>query len=203
MSMPDSLKPGKPAFDLSELIKSARAQGEGEDVRPVEKWNPAFCGEMDMVIKADGSWWHEGGRMTRMPLVRLFASILRKDADGETYLVTPAEKIQIQVARAHFIATRVDIEGEGDNQRLFFTTNMDEIVEAGPQRPLRVETDPETMEPSPFITVRGRLEAALTRPVFYELVEHAIERDTPEGKVLGVMGGGAFFPLGPAGAHEI
>ena len=203
MSMPDSLKPGKPSFDLSALIKSARAQGDGEGARPVEKWHPDFCGDMDMVIKADGSWWHEGGRMTRMPLVKLFASILRKDADGETYLVTPVEKIKIQVERAHFIATRVDIEGEGDEQRLFFTTNMDEVVEAGPQRPLRVETDPETMEPSPFITVRGRLEASLARPVFYELVEHAVECETPNGKVLGVMGGGAFFPLGPAGAHEI
>ncbi len=203
MSMPDSLKARKSSFDLSDLMKSAKKQGAGDGVPPVEKWNPDYCGEMDMVIKADGSWWHEGSRITRAPLIKLFSTILRKDEDGETYLVTPVEKIKIQVERGHFVATRVDVKGEGDQQRLFFTTNMDEIVEAGPERPLRVETDPETLEPSPFVTVRGRLEASLARPVFYELVDYAIERETPDGKVLGVMGGGVFFPLGPAGAHEV
>ncbi|WP_409434120.1 DUF1285 domain-containing protein [Litorimonas sp. RW-G-Af-16] len=167
--------------------------------RPVERWNPEHCGEMDMVINSDGSWWHEGSRITRKGLVELFASILRKDADGVTYLVTPVEKIAIVVERAHFIATRVDIEGEGEAQRVFFTTNMDEVVEAGHDNPIRVETDPETLEPSPFVTVRGRLEASLARPVFYELVNAAVEKDHQ----LGVFAGGEFFPLGPKGAHEI
>ncbi len=201
--MEDSLKPSKSSFDLSELIKSAQKQGSGEGARPVEKWNPPYCGEMDMVIKSDGSWWHEGSRITRAPLVKLFASILRKDEDERTYLVTPVEKIGIQVERAHFIATRVDIEGTGENQRMFFTTNMDEVVEAGEDRPLRVETHPETLEPSPFITVRGRLEASLNRPVFYELVENAVEIETSEGMQLGIYGSGVFFPLGPVGAHEL
>ena len=203
MSMTDSLKPRKPSFDLSDLIKSAKAQGAGEGLPPVDKWHPDYCGEMDMVIKADGSWWHDGGRITRAPLVKLFSTILRKDEDGETYLVTPVEKIKIKVERGHFLATRVDVQGEGDTQRLFFTTNIGEVIKAGPERQVRVETDPETLEPSPFVTVRGRLEASLARPVFYELVDHAIERQTPEGKVLGVMSGGAFFPLGPAGAHDV
>ncbi len=201
--MPDSLKPRKPSFDLSALIKSARAQGAGEGLPPVEKWHPEDCGQMDMVIKADGSWWHEGSRITRAPLIKLFSTILRKDADGETYLVTPGEKIRITVERAHFVAVRVDIEGSGAAQRLFFTTNMDEVVEAGPDRPVRVDTHPVTLEPSPFVAVRGRLEASLARPVFYELVNYAIEHDTPEGKVLGVMSGGEFFPLGPPGIQEI
>ena len=203
MSMPDSLKASKPNFDLAELIKSAKAQGDGEGVLPVENWHPEYCGEMDMVIRRDGSWWHERSRITRAPLIKLFASILRKDEDGMTYLVTPAEKIQIQVERAHFLATRVDIHGSGQDQRLLFTTNMDEVVEAGPTRPLRVDTDPDSLEPAPFITVRGRLEASLIRPVFYELVEHAVEIETDDGKQLGVYGGGVFFPLGPVGAHEI
>lgn len=203
MSMPDSLKPRKSNFDLSDLIKAAKAQGAGEGIPPVEKWDPEFCGQMDMVIKADGSWWHDGGRITRAPLIKLFSTILRKDADGKTYLVTPAEKIEITVERGHFVATRVDAKGSGEHQRLFFTTNMGEVVEAGPDRPLRVETDPDSMEPSPFVTVRGRLEAALARPVFYELVDHAVERMTPEGPVLGVISAGAFFPLGPVGAHDV
>jgi len=189
--------------DLASLIAMARAQGAGENALPVEKWNPEYCGEMDMVIRRDGSWWHEGSRITRAPLIKLFSSILRKDEDGHHYLVTPVEKIQIEVECAAFQAIRVDVEGEGIDQRLFFTTNMDEIVEVGPQRPLRVLTDKETLEPTPLIGVRGRLEAMLIRPVFYELVEHAVEVETPDGIQLGVYGGGEFFPLGPAGIHEV
>lgn len=189
--------------DLASLIALARAQGAGENALPVEKWNPEYCGEMDMVIRRDGSWWHEGTRITRAPLIKLFSSILRKDEDGHHYLVTPVEKIRIEVEGAAFQAIRVDVEGEGENQSLFFTTNMDEVVEAGPERPLRVITDPDTLEPTPLISVRGRLEAMLVRPVFYELVEHAVEIETPDGVQLGVYSGGKFFPLGPAGVHEV
>ena len=201
--MPDSLKTLKSGLDLAEIIKTAKAQQAGDGIRPVDKWNPPYCGEMDMVIKADGSWWHEGTRITRLPLIQLFASILRKDDDGRTYLVTPVEKIGIQVERAHFIAIRVDKKGEGDDQLLYFTTDMGDVVEAGPDNPIRVETDPDTLEPDPYITIRGRLEAVMTRPVFYELVDYAQEIDTPEGRQLGVFSRGTFFPLGPAGAHDV
>lgn len=190
-------------FDLKDLIAAARENTNGAGLPPVENWHPDYCGEMDMVIRADGSWWHEGARITRAPLISLFASILRKDADGQTYLVTPAEKIKIKVERGHFLATRVDIQGDGEHQRVFFTTNMGDIIEVGPDRPLRVETDRQTFEPSPFVAVRGRLEAALARAVFYELVDHAVEIDTPDGKQLGIYANGMFFPLGPAGAHEL
>lgn len=200
--MVDDLNTGKP-FDLASLIASAKKNAGGDGLPPVDKWHPENCGEMDMVIKSDGSWWHEGSRITRAPLIKLFSTILRKDADGHTYLVTPIEKIQIKVERGHFVAIRVDVEGEGKDQRLFFTTDLGDIVEASPERPLRVETDPETLEPSPFINVRGNLEASLARPVFYELVEHAVEIDTENGKQLGVYASGTFFPLGPAGAHQI
>ncbi len=192
--MPESLKSSKKeGFDLSQLIKSARAQADGDGERPVDKWNPEYCGEMDMRIKADGSWWHEGTRITREPLVRLFASILRKDDDGETYLVTPVEKIRIEVDAAHFTAIRVDVEGEGPDQRVFFTTNMDEVVEAGADRPIWVETSKENGDPRPFVSVRGRLEALMTRPVFYELVDHAVEKEDGE---LGIWASGTYFPLG-------
>lgn len=185
---------------LEALIDAAKAAGRG--IPPVEDWHPEFCGTMDMVIKRDGSWWHEGTRITREPLIRLFAKVLRKDADGETYLVTPVEKIKIKVECAPFLAVRIDKEGEGDAQRLFFTTNMGDVVELGPDHPLQVETDPDTFEPTPMIRVRGQLEALITRPVFYELVELATEIDGADGSQLGVYGGGQFFALGPEGIHE-
>ena len=199
--MENTLNGSKSQFSLQDLMKALEDTEDGQ--RPVEKWNPENCGDMDMVIKADGSWWHEGSRITRRGLVGLFASILRKDEDGETYLVTPVEKIKIKVERAPFLAVRADIEGEGETQRIFFTTNLDEVVEAGPDNPIRVETDNETLEPAPYVTIRGRLEASLNRPVFYELVEQAVERQTKDGQQLGIWAGGVFFPLGPAGAHEI
>lgn len=207
MTIENTLNGGKPAhngesassasgFSLQDLMDALA--DTSDDRRPVDRWNPDYCGEMDLVIKADGSWWHEGSRITRKGLVELFASVLRKDEDGRTYLVTPVEKLGIQVERAPFIAIRVDAKDEGESQRLFFKTNLDETVEAGPDNPIRVETHPETMEPDPYVLVRGRLEAAINRPVFYELVELAVEKDG----VLGVWAGGAFFPLGPEGAHQ-
>ncbi len=199
--MENTLNGGKSQFSLSDLMKALADTEDGQ--RPVERWNPENCGKMDMLIKADGSWWHDGTRITRLPLVKLFASILRKDDDGITYLVTPVEKIEIVVERGHFMAVRVDIEGVGKDQRMFFTTNLDEVIEAGKDHPIRVETDSQTLEPAPFVTVRGRLEAVMTRPVFYELVEHAVEIDTAGSKQLGVYANGRFFPLGPVGAHEI
>ena len=183
-------------FSLQDLMDALADTSEGE--RPVERWNPELCGDIDIVIKADGSWWHEGSMITRRGLVELFASVLRKDADGVTYLVTPVEKLAITVERAPFLAVRVDAMGRGEAQRLFFKTNLDETVEAGPDHPIRVKTDPETLEPDPYVLVRGRLEAAIGRAVFYELVELAVERDG----VLGVWSGGTFFPLGPEGAHD-
>ncbi len=201
MSMENTLNGSKSQFSLEDLMKALQETEDGQ--RPVEKWDPKYCGEMDMIIKSDGSWWHDGSRITRKGLVSLFASILRKDEDERTYLVTPVEKIGIQVERGHFLATRVDIEGEGEFQRVFFTTNLDEVIEVGPEHPLRVETDLKTMEPSPYVTVRGRLDAALARSVFYEIVEQAAERRTDKGKQLGLYASGVFFPLGPAGAHEV
>ena len=188
--------------DLSALIKAAKAHDsgkKGEGALPVEKWHPENCGDMDMVIRKDGSWWHEGTRITRAPLIKLFSRVLRKDDDGETYLVTPVEKIRITVDCAHFLAIRVDVKGAGTTQRLFFTTNMGDVIEVNDTHPLRVETDPKTLEPTPFVRVRGRLDALLGRAVFYELVEHAIE----VGNQLGVYSGGRFYPLGPAGVHDV
>ena len=182
-------------FDLGRLVKLARdnldGKVEGRSLPPVQEWDPPNCGRMDMVIKADGTWWHEGSRITRPKLVNLFQTILRKDGD-EYFLVTPVEKIQIEVERAPFLATRVDAEGEGRGQSLFFTINNGDTVEAGRARPIHVEIDTETGEPAPFILVRDRLEAAINRPAFYEMVELAEERDG----MLGVWSQGEWFELG-------
>lgn len=198
-----TLKTGKTGLNtgLAALIAEAKAHGEG--LPPVEKWQPEYCGEMDMVIRRDGTWWHEGTQITRAPLVKLFSTVLRKDADGETYLVTPAEKIRIKVEVATFLAVRVDAKGSGKLQRLFFTTNMDDVVELGGEHGLSVGTDKETKEPTPLIHIRGRLKALLRRPVFYELVELAVERESKQGIQLGVYSNNIFFPLGPVGIHDV
>ena len=202
--MRDSLNDSKTAFDMSQLIAAAKGQADGSGERPVDKWNPEHCGQMDMVIKSDGTWWHEGSMITRLPLVKLFASILRKDEDGVTYLVTPVEKIEITVDKAHFLATALHVdEGDDGQKRFIFTTNVDETIALSPERPLIVETHPETLEPTPLLRVRGRLDAILSRSVFYELLEYASERETPEGVQLGIDTGGQFYPLGPAGVHEV
>ncbi len=195
------IKAGNTHFDLAALARAAKEGGKG--LPPVDIWHPEFCGEMDMVIRADGSWWHDGVMITRKPLVKLFASILRKDDDGRTYLVTPVEKIAIQVERGHFLAVESEVDGVGEAQIIRFRTNMDDIISIGPDNPLRVETDNNTLEPSPYIGVRGRLEAMVIRSVFYDLVDRAVEIDVAEGKQLGLYSQNCFFPLGPVNAHLI
>jgi len=118
-----------------------------------------------------------------------------------TYLVTPAEKIAIKVERAHFTAHDLRVETGDSGARFFFTTNMDDVVELSAERPLMVSTDAETLEPTPLLRVRGRLDALITRAVFYELINYASERITPNGPQLGLETGGEFFPLGPPGLH--
>ena len=190
-------RPGPDQNAMQSLIEAAEsAAGEG-GYPPVERWEPAYCGEMDMVIRRDGSWWHEGTRIGREKLIRLFSRILRKDADGRTYLVTPAEKIRIEVEAAPFLAVRVDAAGAGEDQRIAFLTNMDDAVVAGPDHPLRVELGPDG-EPDPYIHVRGRLEALITRAAFYDLAELAVEGVDEAGEpCVGVWSRGVFFRLGP------
>lgn len=172
---------------LDEVAQAAK-QAPGRGLPPVHLWNPAHSGEIDIRIASDGSWWHEGARINREPLVRLFSTVLRKDPDG-IWLVTPVEKLKIQVEDAPFVAVRVDRDGEA----LRFLTNVGDEVAAGPENPIRVEVG-EGGAPRPYVHVRRGLEALIARPVFYELVEMAADRD---GR-LGVESNGAWFDLGPA-----
>ena len=184
-------------------VTAAVKQAPGRGLPPVHLWNPAHCGEIDIVIKRSGLWFHEGTPIGREALVRLFSTVLRKDPDG-IYLVTPVEKMKITVEDAPFVAVRVDrVEGESGSEALKFLTNVGDEVEAGPENAIRVEIDPATGEPSPYLHVRRGLEALIARPVFYELVEMAEERPTADGPQLGVSSNGAWFPVGPARAHEV
>jgi len=160
---------------------------------PVERWNPAYCGDSLMRIARDGSWSHAGAPIRRPALVRLFSTILRKDDDG-FMLVTPAEKLSIAVEDAPFLAVLMRAEGKDDGQTLIFTTNVGDEVTAGPDHALRFSPDPMTGAPVPYLHVRGKLEARVARTVYYALVEQAVERDG----ALGVWSGGAFFVLGNA-----
>lgn len=179
-----------------EGVIAAAKQAPGRGLPPVHLWHPTHCGDIDIVIKKDGLWFHEGSPIGREALVRLFSTVLRKDPDG-FHLVTPVEKMKITVEDAPFIAVRVDKVGD----TLKFLTNVGDEVEAGSENEIRVEMDANTGEPRPYLHVRRGLEALIARPVFYELVELAEERETPDGPRLGVASGGAWFPVGPAGAH--
>ncbi len=173
---------------VAAAVEGVRAKGRP----PVHLWNPTHCGEIDIVIRRDGVWMHEGSPIGREALVRLFASVLRLDPDGY-HLVTPAEKLKITVEDAPFRAVRVDREGEA----LRFLTDVGDVVEADAEHAIRVETDPDTGEPAPYLHVRRGLEARLTRPVFYELVEMAAPRLIDGVERMAVASHGAVFPLDP------
>jgi hypothetical protein len=180
----------------------AAASGPGRGLPPVHLWNPEHCGDIDIVIKRNGLWFHEGTPIGREGLVRLFSSVLRKDPDG-FHLVTPAEKLRIEVEDAPFIATRLDaVTDEAGRPVLRFTTNVGDVVDAGPEHEIRVDTPGEDDEPRPYLHVRRGLEALIARPVFYELAELAVELDFPQGPMMAVQSGGAWFAVGPPEADE-
>ncbi|WP_020400002.1 DUF1285 domain-containing protein [Kordiimonas gwangyangensis] len=182
----------KTQIKLEDIIK----QVEGQRYPPVEKWNPDFCGDIDMQIKRDGTWFYMGTPIGRKRMVRLFSTVLRKDEDGKTYLVTPVEKVGIEVEDAHFVATSVEAVGEGTDKAFKFTTNVGDEVIADADHPIRVEVDEATGEPRPYILVRGRLEALIARSVFYELVENAETVTKDGGARLAITSRGTTFSLG-------
>jgi len=172
------------------------AQFQGKKLPPVEKWNPTLSGDMDMRIARDGVWYHEGTAIERIQLARLFSTILRRDEDGEYYLVTPVEKWRIQVDDAPFLAVLLAVAGQGHDQELRFTTNLGDTVTAGPDHPIQVEYRCPDGEPSPYLLVRGRLRALISRSVFVELAELGEGREVEGETVYGVWSQGEFFPLG-------
>lgn len=185
---------------LPEGLKAlmSRADTGGKGPPPVEKWNPPFCGDLDIRIARDGTWFYLGSPIGRLPLVKLFASVLRKDEDGRHYLVTPVEKIGITVDDAPLLAVEMAVEGEAGEQQLTLRTNLGDLVAVGADHPLRFEKEPDSGGLKPYVHVRGRLEALFTRALMYQLADLMEERETDDGTRMGVWSGGRFFSVDPA-----
>ena len=186
--------PSAPGADaLAAAARSAARRGSP----PVHLWNPPFCGDLDMRIARDGTWFYLGTPIGRAPLVRLFSSILKREGD-RYFLVTPVEKVGITVDDAPFVAVDFTAEGTGRDQRLTFETHVGDIVAAGPEHPIRIVRDPETGEPAPYLMVRRGLEALIDRKSFYRLVEIGVEEPADGEAQFGLWSDGAFFPIIPA-----
>jgi hypothetical protein len=182
-----------PPSDLSGLGLAEIAQLAAErKLPPVERWNPTHCGDSAMRIARDGTWFHEGSPIGRPAMVRLFSSILRREPDGGFVLVTPIEKLDIEVEDAPFVAVEIKSEGEGLDRSLAFRLNTGDLVIAGPGHRLRMERGEDG--PHPYVEVRGGLDARLARPVYYELAEMALAEG---GQPPGVWSQGLFFALEP------
>ena len=183
MPMPE--QPDLHSLSLAEIAQLAA----DAKLPPVDRWNPSHCGHSGMRIARDGTWFHEGSPIGRAAMVRLFSTILRREPDGGYVLVTPVEKLDIDVEDAPFTAVEMRSEGEGRDARLAFRLNTGDLVTADAGHPLRFETDGDGLRP--YLLVRPGLEALVARPVYYELADRALEAEGEPG----VWSGGAFFSL--------
>jgi hypothetical protein len=192
------------AAGLAALISRASEakSGKKRGLPPVEKWNPPFCGDIDMEIRADGTWFYMGTPIGRAPLVQLFSSVLRKDEDGKTYLVTPVEKVGIRVIDAPFVAVEMNASERDGQQVLTFRTNVGDVIEAGKDHPLRFPDHGKDSELKPYLHVRGRLEALVSRAVMYELVELGEVAEVAGREMFVVHSGSEIFPIMPADELE-
>ena len=177
------------AEGLVASVKAVKTRG----LPPVHLWNPPFCGDLDMRIARDGTWFYLGTPIGRPALVKLFSSILKRE-DGKYFLVTPVEKVGITVDDAPFVAIDFEPTGEGETQVLRFETHVGDSAVAGPDHPIRVERDTETGEPSPYVLIRTDLEALIDRKSFYRLVDLGVHHDG----WFGVWSNGQFFGIIPS-----
>lgn len=187
--MPMEELPDLASLSLAEIA----ALVEQRRLPPVDQWNPSHCGDSEMRIARDGTWYHQGSPIGRQAMVRLFATILRREADRRYVLVTPVEKLDIAVEDAPFVAVEMKAEGDGQGSRLAFRLNTGDLVTAGRDHPLRFAAGEDG--PRPYLHVRGGLEALVARPVYYDLAERALADDAA---VPGIWSDGAFFPLDAA-----
>jgi uncharacterized protein len=184
---------------MAQLIALRDVHSHDRGMPPVELWNPPICADIGMEIRTDGSWWHAGSRILRQPIIDLFATVLRKDENGQTWLVTPGEKVIVHVQDAHFLATRVDQVETSLGQAVAVTTNVGDLAVIGPEHPLHVTLDAQTGEPRPYVTIRGRLTARILRAPFYELVGWGHER---AGR-FEIISQGMAFSLGDLEGHTV
>lgn len=186
--MPMEPIPDLAALSLADIARLAEAR----KLPPVERWNPTHCGDSEMRIARDGTWFHQGSPIGREAMVRLFSTILRREADGSYVLVTPVEKLDIAVEDAPFVAVEMKVSGEGKAATLTFRLNTGDLVTADADHALRFE--PREDGPRPYLHVRAGLDAVVARAVYYDLAQRAIDGgDVPPG----VWSAGTFFPLEP------
>jgi len=178
---------------IAGAVKSASAPG----LPPVDLWNPAYCGEIDMRIASDGTWFYQKTPIGRPALVKLFASALKREGD-RYFLVTPVEKCGIAVDDVPFLAVELRISKSDCGQIIRFRTNVDDWIDCGPDHPLRFDTEAATGGLKPYLHVRRDLWAKVTRALFYDLVELGEERDLTGGRMFGVASAGEFYAMAPA-----
>lgn len=193
---------GSAGENVTESLAAAAKKASKKGPPPVHLWNPPFCGDLDMRIARDGTWFYLGTPIGRHELVKLFSSIIRKDEDAY-FLVTPVEKVGITVDDAPFVAIDFDPQGEGRDQTLTFTTNVGDETTAGPDAPIRVVRDPDTGEPSPYVLVRTNLEALIDRKSFYRLIDLGQHEPHDGESWFGLWSGGTFFPIIPSDELEV
>lgn len=188
--MTDTDRPG-----TDQLLRAAKAASKAGDLPPIHLWNPPYCGDIDMEIRRDGTWFHDGTPIGRQPLVRLFSTILKRE--GERYfLVTPVEKVGIRVEDAPFVAQDFEVSGDGPAQVITFVTNVGDKVTAGEGCAIRVARD-DTDAPRPYVHVRAGLEALIDRKSFYRLIDLAETAVVADEDWVGLWSGGVFFPIIP------
>jgi uncharacterized protein len=193
---PITFSAASPDVGALDRLSAAAGPARGKGPPPVERWNPPFCGDIPMRIAADGTWFYNGTPIGRPALVKLFASILRKDLDRYV-LVTPVERVGITVEDAPFLAVEMAVEGAGSNRTMAFRTNVDDLVQVDRAHPLRFEKD-EAGGIKPYLRVRGELWALVTRPLTYDLIELGEDRDCGGEIMFGIGVGDAFFAIAPA-----
>jgi hypothetical protein len=184
---------GQGLAGLEALLK----EQAGDRLPPVDRWNPPYCGDIGMRIRNDGVWFYQGSPIGRKPLVKLFSRVLRKDEDGRHYLVTPVEKVDVAVDDAPFLAVEMEVSGTGEDQVLTFRTNVDDVVRCGPGHRLRFVEEMPGGGLKPYLLVRGRLEALVTRALYYDLVELAVPRGDGSDALV-VWSEGMPFPVAAA-----
>jgi uncharacterized protein len=190
MTDPSPLTSGSALARLTEALgPEARRKGPP----PVERWNPAYCGEIDMRIAADGTWHYMGSPINRPALVKLFSTVLRKDPERYV-LVTPVERVGIIVEDAPFLAVEMAVDGEGEGRQIAFRTNVDDLVQVGPEHPLRFGQEAHGGI-KPYVRVRGELWALVTRALALDLIALGEEKDVEGAAAFGITAGGMFFRI--------
>lgn len=189
MSDEKSVRPGAQG-----IADAARAAAVSPGLPPVHLWDPPFCGDLDMRIARDGTWFYQGTPIGRPALARLFSTILKREGD-RFYLVTPVEKVGITVDDAPFVAVDFQVKAPGPEQQVIFETNMGDRVSAGPDHPIRVAYPDQSGEPAPYVTVRNGLDARIDRKSFYRLVDIGSHERQGGTTWFGVRAGGGFFPF--------